>query len=108
MNPKHLLAKAIAFDGGPPVMVNGHIWDPSWRDADRYNFKIEKRDTNAWAVIDLGYVLTKDLEWIYEPMPSARDEAFYRVARFSSPIAAMKALDQWRSRERKRLGLLAD
>ena len=44
---------------------------------------IQQRGENAWAVVDeCGFVLAKNGQWDYEPMPSSRTEKFIRNTRF--------------------------
>lgn len=44
-----------------------------------------------WAVRHLGYVLGKDGQWMIEPSPSSRDEAFYCRFRFDTRDEAFAA-----------------
>lgn len=70
-------------------------------DTDQFNSitirRQKQRDASIkWAVCDGGLVLTKDLEWIWQPRPSSRDEAFLEKARFSSREEALKAYTFWK------------
>lgn len=42
----------------------------------RWPITLERRGTDAWAVISLGECLNREGEWEYEPLPSNRSEAF--------------------------------
>lgn len=46
-----------------------------------------------YAVRIRGCVLSVDGDWVYEPMPSERDDAFYERCRFKSFEAAQKAAE---------------
>lgn len=49
-------------------------------------------DGERWAVRWCGLCLTKTGEWIYEPMPSSRDAAFYTRCRFDT---LKQAVETW-------------
>lgn len=51
-----------------------------------------------WAIRDGRYCLNKDGEWEFEPMPSSRDDAFYKRCRWNT---AEKALAFWRKGKHK-------
>lgn len=100
MTDKDLLSRATAFDAGPPIKVNGKKWDPSWCDADRYNFQIVKRGQGAWAITDdMRNVLDKNGNWNYEPSPSSRTEEFISNTRWPSAKEAFEFLAEWRRKQ---------
>lgn len=46
-------------------------------------YKLVWRDKELWAIIDGPFNYNKDLkEWVYEPLPSNRDEEFKKSCRF--------------------------
>lgn len=47
---------------------------------------------DKWAVYRNGSVLSKQGHWIYEPLPSSRDDEFLRQCRFDTPEEALDAL----------------
>lgn len=44
-----------------------------------------------WAVVRGGMVWTKKNEWVFQPMPSSRDDEFLKLARYTSLTQAMRA-----------------
>ena len=57
---------------------------------------VERRssDPEAWAIVSHNFVLTRRGDWEYEPVPSSRNKAFLKRARFSTARAAIAfALD---------------
>ena len=84
-------------------MDNIHICIAKYRlviDNSRDDIYIEatKFDDNheaiSWAVrTHGGLVMSKDGEFSYEPMPSNRDEDFFKQYRFSSPKEAISAIN---------------
>lgn len=48
---------------------------------------------DKWAIFDHGACLDKDGDWIFQPLPSSRDDEFMRSCRFDS---AEEALAFWR------------
>lgn len=51
----------------------------------------EAGDPIAWRVRECGEVLTKDGEWLYEPLPSSRDDAFVDRTRWPTARTAAAA-----------------
>lgn len=47
-----------------------------------------------WAVRKTGSCLAKDGEWEYEPIPSSRDDEFYKRCRFDSLEDAIAAYNK--------------
>lgn len=45
-----------------------------------------------WAIRMLGHCLNKDGKWEYEPMPSSRDDEFFKRCRWGS---AEEAIEFW-------------
>ena len=52
---------------------------------------VEYRGDNKWAVVDCGFVLNKAGEWVFEPLPSSRTNAFIAHTRFDSLEEAFEA-----------------
>lgn len=50
--------------------------------------RIGSPNGDRWSVYYFAAVLTKDLSWIYEPLPSERDEEHFKKTRFSTPEEA--------------------
>lgn len=48
---------------------------------------------DRWAIRRSAFVLNKQRQWEYEPLPSSRTKAFYRRCRFDS---IEKAVSCWR------------
>lgn len=51
----------------------------------------EERAPNSWAVVHNRFVLSKDGNFEYEPMPSERDEDFLIRCRFGTAEEAAEA-----------------
>ena len=49
--------------------------------------QLEGRD--LWAIREAGFVLDRNGEWEYEPLPSSRDEDFLVRCRFDTPEEAV-------------------
>ena len=69
---------------------------------DRDSFEVVRRSAHRWAVAWNGFVLHKDeMEFGYEPLPSARTQEFLSATRFRTKEAAYRALTRWwRTHER--------
>jgi hypothetical protein len=66
-----------------------------FRVADRHGISIEWRGKGKWCVTNgLGVLSKSDKEFVWEPQPSSRDEAFIADTRFDSPEEALAALDK--------------
>ena len=56
--------------------------------------RMPQRDgPDKWAILDHAACLDRDGDWVIQPQPSSRDEAFIRRCRFDS---AEEALAFWR------------
>ena len=51
--------------------------------------KIECRGDDAWAITDSHYVLNRDGDWEYEPLPSSRSDEFKARTRWPSAREAI-------------------
>lgn len=49
-----------------------------------YELKVEWRGGDAWVIVDSSYVLNREGEWEYEPLPSSRTEQFITRTRWPS------------------------
>ena len=56
--------------------------------------RIQPDGKSLWSVNQSGNVMGMDGEWELEPMPSNRDEEFYRRCRFNSIEEALKVLNR--------------
>jgi hypothetical protein len=103
MTDQELLARAIKFDAGPPVHINGWIVDVNdpADDIDHHRYTIEWRG-RSWAICNGSMALNKDGEWEYESMPTHRTENFLTRTRWSTAQEAFAFLDAWRPEELKR------
>lgn len=76
MNKKEWLDRAIAFDLGKCIFYKRPV-------------RIEARNqidgSKKWVLKMHEWVLGKDGEFVYEPMPSSRTESFIKHTRFDSP-----------------------
>lgn len=69
----------------PITAVEWRIGDPPRPEQSREVRIVERinRDgARRFAVVEAGWVLNKDGEWEYEPLPSSRDDAFMERCRF--------------------------
>jgi hypothetical protein len=62
-------------------------------DGDRKDIDIEWAGF-SWAIRRNGLVLGKTQEWQYEPMPSSRDEDFFKEFRFETLEEAVTAIER--------------
>lgn len=60
---------------------------------DHYRVTISKRGDDQWAVLDGDMCWTRNGEWVHEPLPSSRSEAFLKQARYTleGALAAAQA-----------------
>lgn len=49
----------------------------------------QRTGPDLWAMYDGGSVLDKDGDFVYEPLPSSRDEAYFAQHRFGSAQEAL-------------------
>lgn len=56
---------------------------------------------NSWVVFHKSYVLGKDGEWHYEPLPSSRTDEFIELTRFPSAQDAYQAWIEFSNAEQK-------
>jgi hypothetical protein len=82
LNSTKLLKVATAFE--VPVEEEGekpsHLW-----------VRIEKRGNDRWCIRnESGVILNKKNQWVYEPQPSSRTEAFIQNTRFESVVEAFE------------------
>ena len=63
------------------------------------NLQVAARRPNGWAIIDgTNYVLNRDGEWEYEPMPSSRDDDFFTRCRWPTAREAVAFAEQHMAR----------
>lgn len=62
-------------------------------EAHHFDVKVEYRGKGRWAVCHHGYVLDHNNKWHYEPLPSARTEAWLRRHRFGVDEARRRAAE---------------
>lgn len=80
------------------LKVTGYTVYPTGYDdtevpSDKWHFTLKVEDRGkGWAVIEGPFVLTVDGDWEHEPIPSSRDEEFYRRCRFTEEDARRRAL----------------
>lgn len=53
----------------------------------------QREGSDKWAIFDRGACLDKDGDWVFQPLPSSRDDEFMRSCRFDS---AEEALAFWK------------
>lgn len=63
--------------------------------SDKWHFTLKVEDRGkGWAVIEGPFVLTVEGDWEHEPIPSSRDDEFYRRCRFTEEKRrALEAVD---------------
>jgi hypothetical protein len=76
MKPEELLAHATTFSFLPPGLERT---DPN---AKYFEVTVERRSEGRWAVINLGQAWDGE-DWVYESLPSSREDEFLKKARFS-------------------------
>lgn len=81
MNDAQLMGYATEFTFGDPsagVKVSRRSWEP--------------QDEAAWAIVRLSMNFNHDGEWEYEPLPSSRDDAFFKRCRWTLEEAVDQAM----------------
>lgn len=58
---------------------------------------VELRSANKWCVTNGSSVWNTDGQWEYEPLPSNRDDEFFKRTRYSLEDAFKAAREAWRS-----------
>ena len=61
--------------------------------------RAQRDGTMRWVVMRAGDVLSKDGEWLYEPIPSSRTDDHMRQTRFASLAEAWSAAQAVAARE---------
>lgn len=72
---------------------NGHSWLRAEVVATK--FKEDGLTPEAWAVREMGAVLTRRGQWVYEPSPSSRSDAFIKRTRFATAQEAAEAAEKY-------------
>ena len=82
MTTQQWLDKATTFDLGLCQIHGRKVYIEARDQMDKTRLWVVKMEkTNGW-------VLGKDKEWYYEPLPSSRSNEFIELTRFSSPDEA--------------------
>ncbi len=102
MTNTQLLERAVEFDAGPPVIVNGHFIDPDQpepRDTLGLHIRIVQR-LNAqtglvkWAIHDGLYDLNRTGNWEYA---SRSNKAYLGRCRYGSVQEAFEHFGKWKA-----------
>lgn len=103
MTKNELLAKAIEFDAGMVVHLNGYICgQDDGMIYHHYTISLRTNEENQqkWAICDGRLCLSKSKqEFVYETFPSSRTEDFINDTRFDSVEEAFEFLEEWKKKE---------
>lgn len=103
MTDSELLSRALSFDGGPFVMVNGKILPDDYPNV-MYHFTICARqhanNKVKWILIAFGEIYDKSVdEFVEIPLPSNSKEEFFQNTRFETPNELFDILTKWKEKE---------
>jgi hypothetical protein len=111
MTDKELLSRALTFDAGPVVVLNGKLiteevvkaYPDDFLFGGRNNIRVCYRGSDRWAIYNGTCCLSKATDdWEYEPMNSNMTEEYLKACRFDSLEEAFEFLEKWRERETAR------
>lgn len=102
-----LCSKAVKYDAGPVVHNFGWIIPDGILVPMRCHYFIEltqrSDDEERWAIYWGSFCLSREVDdFVYECIPSNRDDKFLKDTRFDSAEEAFDFLAEWRVRELKR------
>ncbi len=105
MTPKELLARAVEFDAGPPLIINGHFIDPDLPEPDETkgrHIRIVQRynaltGSVKWAIHDTFFDLNKTGNWEYAQRGSRTTEPFLQRCRYDSVEEAFEHYEKWKA-----------
>lgn len=96
-----LLARAVAFDGGLPALINGRpVTEALSKTLGFHEHVIIQRAGTAWVIVGSPLILTRQGHWLHPPMPSSQIEAFLESTRFPTAREAVAFWEHFREAER--------
>jgi len=107
MTDEELLAKAVAFDVGPELFINGYFiteengkyyWTDDKKHEVEYRHHIQVKFTGSkWVIFrDPTHLMAKTGVWAYARLPSEQEDDFLLLTRFDTAREAINFFKKWR------------